>query len=173
MKVEGLAELNRALAELPKATARNVLKRTLTKAAQPIADAARTNAPVDTGNLRDKIIVSTKLKNKIGNAEYAEAMKSGLGKAAAVAALRNARREAGQTGTFAQVFVGPSTGSLRYAHMVEFGTVKMPPHPFIRPAWDAQKAEALDAIKREMWLEIEKAARRLAKKAARLAQKAA
>jgi hypothetical protein len=35
--ISGLKELNAALAELPKATARNVLQRTLKKAAQAVA----------------------------------------------------------------------------------------------------------------------------------------
>ena len=49
VSVEGLAALDKALAELPKATARNVLKRTLDKAAQPIVEEAKTLTPFRTG----------------------------------------------------------------------------------------------------------------------------
>lgn len=161
VSVSGLSELDKALGELPKATARNVLKRTLDKAAQPIVDTAKQLVPVKTGNLRDTIIASTRIRNRVGAAEYSAAMRAGLGKAAAGAALRQARRDAKGTGSFAELFVGPSTGAIRYAHIVEFGSVKDSPQPYMRPAWDGEKAKALDIIKAELGNEIIKAARRV------------
>lgn len=157
----GFRALEQALAELPKATARNVLKRTLTKAGQPIADEASRLAPVDTGKLAGRIIVSARLKNKVGNAEYAAAMRAGLGRKAAGAALRQARRDAKGQGSFAEMFVGPARGVLGYAHLVEFGTAKTAPQAFMRPAWDSGKRQALDIIRRELGNEIIMAARRL------------
>lgn len=157
----GFKALDQALAELPKATARNVLHRTLRKAGQPIADEASRLAPVDSGKLAGRIAVSTRLKNKVGSAEFSAAMRSGLGKQAAVSALRQARRDARGQGSFAEMFVGPARGVLAYAHLVEFGTVKMAPKPFMRPAWDARQREALDIIRRELGNEIIMAARRL------------
>lgn len=169
----GFRALESALAELPKATARNVLKRTLTKAGQPIADEASRLAPVDTGKLAGRIIVSARLKNKAvknkaGGAEYAAAMRAGLGRQAATAALRQARRDAKGQGSFAEMYVGPARGVLAYAHLVEFGTVRTAPQAFMRPAWDSRKREALDIIRRELGNEIIMAARRLgrSKKAA-------
>jgi hypothetical protein len=47
--VEGLKELQHALQELPKATGKNVLQRTLMKAAKPIEAAAQARVPVATG----------------------------------------------------------------------------------------------------------------------------
>ena len=163
VRVDGLAALDKALGMLPKATARNVLVRTLKKAGQPIAEDARANVAVRTGNLRDSIAVSARVKNTVGNAEYAAAMRAGLGKAAAGAALRGARKAAKGTGSFAQVFVGPSRGKgvIGYAHIVEFGSVKDAPQPYMRPAWDAKQREALDIIKAELGGEIIKAARRV------------
>ena len=61
VSTSGFRELDKALAELPKATARNVLHRTLSKAGQPIADEASRLAPVDTGKLAGRIAVSTRL----------------------------------------------------------------------------------------------------------------
>lgn len=161
VSVTGLAELDRALGELPRATARNVLKRTLAKAAQPIVDEAKRLVPAQTGRLRDSIVASTRVKNKVGSAEYAAAMRAGLGKEAARSALRGARRAAAGTGSFAELFVGPSTGAIRYAHIVEFGSVKDSPQPYMRPAWDSTRQQALDLIKTEMAGEIIKAARRV------------
>ena len=161
VSTSGFRALEQALAELPKATARNVLHRTLKKAGQPIADEASRLAPVDTGKLADRVIVSPRLKNKVGNAEFAAAMRAGLGRQAAVSALRQARRDARGQGSFAEMYVGPARGVLAYAHLVEFGTAKMAPKPYMRPAWDSKKSEALDIIRRELGNEIIMAARRL------------
>jgi len=38
-------------------------------------------------------------------------------------------------------FAGIRARKAPHAHLLEFGTVKMPPHPFIRPAWDSIKEE--------------------------------
>jgi len=169
VRVEGLRELDAALAELPKAVARNTLRRVLKKAGQPIAEKARQLAPVDTGRLRDSINVSPKLGTKAGQKEYAAAMKQGLGQEAAVAAMRDARRAAKGEGSFAEMYVGP--GRQPHAHLQEFGSVNNRPHPFMRPAWDANKDEALEIIKRDLGGEIAKAAKRVARRKAKLAAK--
>jgi len=163
VSVSGLRELDKALGMLPKATARNVLKRALDKAAQPIVDEAKTLAPVNTGALRDSIKASTRVKNKVGASEYSAAMRSGLGKQAARSALLAARRANRGQGSFAETFVGPARGKgvIRYAHIVEFGSVKHAPQPYMRPAWDGNKDKALSIIKAELGSEIIKAARRV------------
>lgn len=37
-----------------------------------------------------------------------------------------------------------------HGHLVEFGTSNAPAHPFLRPAYESKKAEAVDAAQREM-----------------------
>src|SRR5690606_8122518 len=75
LRIDGLKELDKALGDLPKATARNVLHRTLRKAGAPIAEEASRLAPDDPAtqapDLHTSIAVSTRLKNKAGDAEYA------------------------------------------------------------------------------------------------------
>jgi HK97 gp10 family phage protein len=161
VSTSGFRDLERALAELPKATARNVLRRTLTKAGEPIAEKARQLVPVDSAQLKNSIAVSAKVKNKVGNAEYSAAMRAGLGKAAAAQAMRDARRGAG--GSFAEMYVGPAARAGFYGHLVEFGTSKMPAQPFMRPAWDAMQNTALVIMRAELGNEIIAAARRIAK----------
>lgn len=169
VKVEGLRELDEALGQMTKATARNVLKRTLVRAGQPIADAAREKVPVRSGKLRDSIIVSTKLANPAGKAEFAAEMRNSGDKVKAVGAMRAARRAAGG-GAFAEMYVG--AGQLPHAHLVEFGSIhNEPPQPYMRPAWDATKQTSLEIIKDALGEEIAKAAARAAKKAARAAAK--
>jgi hypothetical protein len=161
VSVSGFRELDQALAQLPKAIARNVLKRTLAKAAEPIAEAARQAVPVDQGDLKASISVSPRIKNKVGSSEFSAAMRAGLGKDAAVRAMRDARRAGGSS--FAETHIGPAAkkGVIRYAHLVEFGTAKMPAEPYMRPAWDAEKESALRIIRAELGNEIIAAARRI------------
>lgn len=63
-KIDGLKEIQVALRQLPDATAKNVMRRILRKRAKPIADRAKSLAPVDDGELKDSIAVSTKLNKR-------------------------------------------------------------------------------------------------------------
>jgi HK97 gp10 family phage protein len=64
-----------------------------------------------------------------------------------------------------EVFAG--AGVIPHAHLQEFGTVNHGPQPFARPAWDSNKGRALETIRNDLGDEIAKAAKRLAKKAAK------
>jgi HK97 gp10 family phage protein len=141
----GFAELDRALAEIEKtATAKAIMRRSLKKAAQPMADIAEAKAPVLTGTLRESVTVSTKL-SKRQKAMHRKMFKNDK---AAV-----------------EMFVGP--GALSAATQQEFGNEHNAPQPFMRPAWEQDKMAMLDRIGNEMWSEIDKTAARAAKKAAR------
>jgi len=177
VSVSGFRELDKALGELPKAVARNVLRRVLTKAAQPVADMASSLAPKDKGELSSSVKVGTKTGNKTGKAEYAAAMKAGLGKGEALKALRSARRGAAGRGFFAEAFVGPTKAKSKKDAIKrivqEFGSVNQPGQPYLRPAWDAQKHAVLERIKAGLGPEITKTAKRLAKRRAAKAAKLA
>jgi HK97 gp10 family phage protein len=148
VKVEGQRELDRALGQLPKATGKAVLRRTLLKAGKPIADAARGMAPDDpeTGgnDLRSSIGVGTQLSERQKKL-HKKMFKSDKASA--------------------EAFAG--AGKVPHAHLQEFGTVNHGPQAFMRPAWDSQQGKALDIVKSELGNEIMKAAKRLAKKAAK------
>lgn len=176
VSVAGLRELDSALGELPKATARNVLHRTLIKAAQPMVARAETLAPEDTGALKASISVSSKIENAAGRAEYAAVIKRGGSQSDARTALRAARRAAGAEKTFAEVGVGPAKGDARAAIKAlvqEFGSSKQEPRSYMRPAWDQTQNAVLQGIKDNLGEEIAKAAQRLARKKARAASRAA
>lgn len=142
-KLEGLKELDEALSELPKATARNVLLRTLKEQGQPIADAGEANAPRLTGKLADSYTVGTKLS----------------------------RRQKKQTKkeSHVEVYIGPTPHPKSI--QTEFGNAHQAPHPHLRPAWDSNVMRVLDGIKKSLADQIEKARARLARKAAREAAK--
>lgn len=174
VRVEGLKELDAALAEIGKAAAKAVLKRVLKRAGQPIADRASQLAPDDPAtpspDLHTSIGVSAKLKNPTGAKEFAAVLKSGGSRAEAVTALRDARRASSGEDSFAMMHVGPDYKQ-RHGTLQEFGTAHHPPHPFMRPAFDEKKGEALEIIKRDLGAEIMKTAKRQAARRARLAAK--
>ncbi|WEX07373.1 HK97-gp10 family putative phage morphogenesis protein [Chelativorans sp. AA-79] len=152
VRVEGLRELEQALSELPKATGKNVLRRTLRKAGEPIAEDMRAKAPDDPDtsgeDLRNSIGVGTKLSPNQRSAH---------------------RKMFRDDRASVEMFVG--AGPVPQAIQQEFGNVNHGPQSFARPAWDAGKDGALETIKTELGNEIGKAAKRLARKAARLAAK--
>lgn len=140
VKFEGGRELARALEELPKATARNVLNRVLTKAAANMDDIASSFAPVETGALQRSVVTGKKLTR---------------------AQQRQQKRDGKH---FAEVHVGTNNPAGIFQ---EFGTFKEPAQPFMRPTWESTKDGMLKTIKTELGTEIEKARARLAKKAAK------
>ena len=140
VKVEGLADLERALRELPQANAKAVLRRTMKQAGEPVAKTARALVPKEHGYLAESIDVSPKLSSR-------------------QATMNNKQSPV-------EMYIGPGTDPA--GHLQEFGTG--PGHhaqPFLRPAWDQHQTEVLDTIANLTWIEIEKTAARLAKKAAR------
>jgi HK97 gp10 family phage protein len=163
--VEGLKELEQMLDKLSKSMAKTVLRNALKKAGQPIADAAKSMAPVGpTGNLRESITVSTKLKKSQRPGGYRDR-------------------------TAVNVYVGNDYTKGPHAHLVEFGTGprvldkpraatiggnvvmithtgQMPAKPFMRPAFEAAKKKALDIFVKEVAAQLLKAVARLKKRAA-------
>lgn len=138
VKISGLKELDRALGALPEALAKQTLRRTLKEAAEPMARTARQLAPRDEYHLYDSIDVSTRLSKR----------QSALHK-----------KEGGRA--FQEMFVGTNNPA---GVQQEFGNERHGAQAFMRPAWDAQKEPTLDRIANSLWAEIEKSARRHAKK---------
>jgi HK97 gp10 family phage protein len=171
MKIEGLRGVDAAFGELKKATANAVAKRVLKRAGQPIAQRAAELAPDDpeTGapDLHTSIIVSPKIKNEVGKSAFADVMQAGGSRSEAVAALRDARRAANGEGSVAVMHVGVDS-RIGYAHLLEFGTVNHGPRPFMRPAFEEKKGEALEIIVRDLSGEIDKAKARAAARALKL-----
>jgi HK97 gp10 family phage protein len=147
IKIDGLKDLDRALGELPKTTAKATLRRVAIKALQPFDAAWRANAERNrlTGALDGSGGVGTKLTRRQAQQAKKQDDKS-----------------------FVEVYAGPNNPA---AVPGEFGTVDQPPRPFMRPAWDATAGQVLQIVSDELGTEIDKSAKRLARKAARLAAK--
>lgn len=142
-KIDGLRELEAALEELPKATQKNVLMRTLKEQAKPIADAGSSLAPKLTGRLARSYVVGTKLSKS--------------------------QRKKYQKQSPVEVHVGPAPSAKSI--QTEFGNSHQAAQPHMRPAWDSNVQRVLDGIKQSLAEQIDKAVQRLARKAARIAAK--
>lgn len=171
VRITGLKELDANLGQLSKATARNVLRRVLTKAARPMQQRMAELAPDDPNtlapDLHTSIVITPNLKNPVGNEEFGAVKKAGGSTADAVSAMRDARRASGGD-TFAEVFVGPDA-KVFYAHLPEFGTAHSPPKPYARPAFEQTKGQVLDNITSGLGSEIDTAVKRMQKRAAKKA----
>ncbi len=140
-EVEGLKELDDALLELPKATARAVLVRTLKKEGQPIADSGEALAPKLTGGLATSYTVTQKLSRR--------------------------QKSLNRKQSDVEVYIGP--GPAPKGVQTEFGNAHQRAEPHLRPAWDGNVMKVLDGIRNTLAGEIEKTRARIAKKAERLA----
>ena len=124
--------------ELPKATAKASVRRVLKKAAQPIADAGRGNAPEREGGLKESYGVGTTLTKR--------------------------QRKVSSKESEVEVYAGPNDPA---AVQTEFGNQHQAAQPHLRPAWDAQKRGALETIKKEAWADVQKSITRYQKRQAR------
>ena len=147
VKLEGFAELDQALAELSKAAGKGVLRRSLKKAAEPMAAIARGMAPRETGGLAETVGYGTRLTKR----------QAGMHRKM----FRDDRASV-------EGFVGANHPA---AVPQEFGTIHHGPQPFIRPAFDQDVMPMLDRLKSELATEIDKAVARAARRAARMAAK--
>ena len=149
VKFEGGKEIEKALRELDISQARKkgIARRALDKAAQPIRDDWARNVDRDEGDLKRSV--------KIGNRAQTKA-------------TRKFKRTGGKD--IVERYVGidateDSDGRLPvYAYIEEFGSEDEPANPAGRNAFERNKMDAMDRIGDELWKEIDKTAKREAKK---------
>ena len=112
------------------------LRPALVKSAEEVADRMRALVPVDEGDLKASITVTPP-----GGTTPAYAEGGGQ-----------------RTASSNQALVTAGAPKVRHGHLVEFGTAKMAPRPFMRPAWRLAKARIERRIKRAISLAIKRAA---------------
>ena len=146
MKVDGLKELGERLRKLDADVAGRVVRAATAAAANVVKKAAIQNAPISDaphqlgvrkdqiaqpGNLRKNIIIRRLPPGeRTATEEYIVTIRHGSGKV-------------------------PKDAF--YGRFVEFGTVKMAAHPFLRPAIDNNVQAAIDAMKDRIVKRLEKA----------------
>lgn len=141
IKVEGLKELGEAFARLTYDMQVRA-GRSATGAAGTVVKRRATNnikssPSVETGALSKSVIVKRLPKNQTpaNTSEHIVTVR-GRGKKLKSGKLQN---------------------SAPYASKVEFGTVHMPAEPFLRPALDSGKTEAIEAMKKSLQKSIKRA----------------
>lgn len=152
--VEGGPELAETLRGLGKTLGKNILRRVGRKRLEPMAEHARGAVRQRSGDLAKSIVVGRPLAKSQRAARGA-----GIGGG-------KFRADAKSNVT---VHMGP--GQQPQAITEEFGKFNQAPHPFMRPAFDAEAPAVIPGIGDDLWAEIHKAAARAAKKAAKLRAK--
>jgi len=142
IELHGDKALMRAMKVLPDKVYNKVVKQAVNQAATPIRKAIEKAAPIGpTGNLRSHIIKKTKIYKK----------------AATVITVVGGQYKRKKD----------EEGSANHAHLVEFGhggPKPAPPHPFMRPAFEANKGKAEAKLRRAIGKGVEREAAKLNRK---------
>lgn len=139
----GFKELAEALKALGPKVAKNGLRRATSAGAAIVRNEARKRAPVDTGELKRDIMMKRERDARGGDttgAVYVVYVRAGK-KSRAAGKKRNVHRDS------------------FYWKFLEFGTQKMAAKPFLRPAFEANKEAAVEAIGKSLDETIQAAAR--------------
>src|SRR3546814_1553387 len=92
-KMTGLRELETTLRQIPKAMGRRAGLNALRQGGEPIAKMARAIAPVDEGNLRESIDVSTRLARSQRSEEHTSELQSLMRISYAVFCLKKKKKK--------------------------------------------------------------------------------
>lgn len=140
----GFDGLEQQLEKLSQAAGKGVVRRSLKKAAEPLADLMRVYAPEGEGELIASIGVSTRLSKR---------------------QKRLHRKMFRDDRASVEMFVG--AGAVPQAVTTEFGTYIMAAQPWARPAWDSEQMQVLNRLGDHLWQEVEKSVLRAERRAAR------
>jgi HK97 gp10 family phage protein len=156
VKVEGLAELAKALRELPDRVAKNGLRVSVYAGAKVIRDEARLRAPKATESLGPNEPPPGTLKRSVIMKHIPEL--SSLTRQTFFVTVRHGKnyRKQGKKGNLSQ--------DAWYWRFVEFGTRKMRARPFLRPALEAKRRDAVQAMKERLAERVELEAKNLNRK---------
>ena len=133
MKIEGLRELGNALKELDGRVQKRIARSATAAGARVIANDAKQRVPVDKGTVKKNLRTANLKPNQRGLQETAVGV-----------------RVKGKTDT-----------SAFHWRFLEFGTAKMAPKPFLRPAFEAKKGEAAQRIKEQLAKRLDAEAKKI------------
>lgn len=135
-KVDGLKELNEALKQLPERVARNVLRGAANAGTSVIRKEVQQRAPVYTGEVSAGHPPPGTLKRSIRQAQQRQ-----------LSSLVQQTFHIGVRAATTRSKAGAKIVGAYYWRFVEFGTSKMSARPFLRPAFEAKKLAAVEAIR--------------------------
>lgn len=135
VKVQGLRELGLAMQGLSADMAGKIARQAVAAGAGVVRKDARAKAPRDSGNLQAAVVMKRLPKRETPlTEEYYVTVRQGR--------TRDAIK--GKRGT------GKQGKDAFYARFVEFGTVKMPARPFMRPALENNTEAATEAMAKRL-----------------------
>ena len=130
----GLEEISRDLELLSRAENNKVLRDATRAGAEVLKDEVVERAPERTGKLKKNVVVVTQKSRRRGE------ISSGI----------HIRGRNMRTGNSDNTMKASDPRNAFYWRFVEMGTVNMPPHPFIRPAFDVRQEQATEVAIRRM-----------------------
>lgn len=139
VQVKGLKELGERMRRLSADMAGKVARQATAAGAGVTRKAIRARAPKDTGNLQAAIVMK-RVRDTNLTEEYIVAPRKGKTRD-----VKAAKRGEGRLGKDAF-----------YARFNEFGTVKMPAQPFIRPGFEQSVGPATEAIAKRLKQRLDK-----------------
>lgn len=156
LKIDGVEDVEKALAKLGKKVASKVVKTAVRKGSKLILKSARALVPVETGALKKSLGIKRKIYRRSG----------------VMVDIVGPRKGFEKTGPD-----GKTRNPVNYAHLVEFGGVvrgvgrrgkgkllgARKAHSFLRKAYDENNFRALQAIEREAAAGIQRAVREVKK----------
>lgn len=163
IRVEGLAELERMLKRtLPDRLQGKALQGALAKAARPIVTSARQLAPVKTGRLRSAIYSK---RSRFSTPGFERRI---------IAVRRGKKQQKRDRDAYYWKWIEFGRGVVRRTRKGEEGRVlgtpdkgwfgaevkAIPARPFMRPAFESNKTQAVEIIRKELAAEIKKVAAR-------------
>lgn len=149
VRITGAKEMEAALRQLPDYIAKKVVVSALKEAAQPILDEARARAPVGQES-KGRVRLRRSKKGKVTISNYGK-LKLDLKIVTVPAKL-----------TAYSATVAVTVGKAFWGMFLEFGTRHQRKTPFLRPAFEAKKMEALNRLGQALGRGIEQAAEKLA-----------
>ncbi|VYT92827.1 hypothetical protein [Metakosakonia massiliensis] len=130
----GLDDIAKDLETLSRAQNNKVLRDATRAGAEVLKEEVIARAPVRTGKLKKNVVVVTQKSRRRGE------ISSGI----------HIRGVNPQTGKSDNTMKAGNRRNAFYWRFVEMGTVNMPPHPFIRPAFDVCQDQATEVAMRRM-----------------------
>jgi HK97 gp10 family phage protein len=160
--VKGLEDLLRRLDQIPLVLSRNVARQALEEAGEIIQTAAEASAPRKSGELAEDIIVRTRVAGDLRSNK----VMVGPGYDTSALKIRKRGRYAGQQDTTTSPgvygkFVETGHGMSGYSWKSRFGSAKqrrrtgreielgshdVPPHPWLKPAFEVSKDAAVQVL---------------------------
>lgn len=152
MKFKILDDPDKKIALLKRGLRNRILRKAVRAGAALVRKDAKAGAPHLTGALASSISV------KIGTARKSGAIYGVIGPRSDYVKKIKARSGLNKKGKrIGSARLAATIKPSKYAHFLEYGTIHARAHPFLRPAWDGGKAGYVEAMRKVIEAEMQRA----------------